>query len=105
MIYPCNTNNLKGGIVMKATIGFPVLAIAAGLMTGCASQGGAIDQLHQELHKLKAKVSMIEDTSNLALKEAKAAHEHAASAEALAKECKRMCEGRMEKVFEKSMMK
>ncbi len=91
---------------MKTMIGFSALAIAAGLMTGCASQGGAaVDQLHQELHNLEAKLSMIEETANLALKEAKAAHEHAASAEALAKECKRMCEGQMEKVFEKSMMK
>ncbi len=91
--------------MMKAMIGFAALAVTMGLTSGCASQGGAIDQLHQELHNLEAKVSMIEDTANLALKEAKGAHEHAADAEALAKECKRMCEGRMEKVFEKSMMK
>ncbi len=91
--------------MMKAMIGFSALALTMGLTSGCASQGGAVDQLHQELHKLEAKVSMIEDTSNLALKEAKAAHEHAADSAALAKECQKMCEGRMEKVFEKSMMK
>jgi len=89
---------------MKAMIGFSALAITMGLTTGCASQS-ALDQLHQEIHNLEAKVSSIEDTSNLALKEAKAAHEHAANAEARAKECQKMCEGRMEKVFEKSMMK
>lgn len=89
---------------MKAIIGLSTLAITMGLTAGCATRGD-LDRLHQDLHALEAKVTSIEDTANLALKEAKAAHQHAADAEALAKECKRICEGGMEKVFEKSMMK
>ncbi|HEB78051.1 MAG TPA: hypothetical protein ENI90_05965 [Methylothermaceae bacterium] len=89
---------------MKAIIGLSTLAVTMGLMTGCATQS-EVNRLHQDLHSLEAKVTSLEDTANLALKEAKAAHEHAADAEALAKECKQICEGRMEKVFEKSMMK
>ncbi|BCX82882.1 hypothetical protein MIT9_P2473 [Methylomarinovum caldicuralii] len=93
---------------MKTLTKIFAITAAMALMTGCATQKSALEHLRSEVHELDAKISMASDTANKALSEATAAHEHAAEAEALAKECKQICAAHgahMEKMFQKSMMK
>lgn len=97
---------------MLKTIGKTAsIALAVGLMTGCASNE-PFQQDHlrlQELDKLvqaqSQKILEVENTANTALAEAQNAESSAGRAQAMAQKCNQACEAHMEKMFQKSMMK
>lgn len=97
---------------MVKTIGkFASMALALGLVTGCASN----EQLKQdhlrleELDKLvqgqSQKILEVENVAKTALAEAQSAESSAERAQAMAQKCNQACEAHMEKMFHKSMMK
>ncbi len=88
------------------------LAIALGVLSGCAANKEMVEADHlriQELDKLvqaqSKKILEVELTANNALAEAKNAVSTAAAAQEAAQKCHQACEAHMDKMFHKSMMK
>ncbi len=85
------------------------VAIAIGVLSGCAANKEMVEADHLRLQELDELVQMqskkileVEQTANNALAAAKNAESTAASA---AHKCAHACEAHMDKMFHKSMMK
>ncbi len=88
------------------------VAIALGMLSGCAANKEMVEADHlrlQELDKLvqmqSKKILEVEQTANNALTAAQNAESTAASAQQAAHKCAHACEAHMDRMFHKSMMK
>lgn len=93
-------------MIKKATK-ISIVALAAGLMVGCASKSD-ITNLQTQIDDLNAKVSSVDSTAKQALDAANAANAKASAAESAALRAAAAAEdtnSKLDAMFKKSMMK
>lgn len=93
--------------MLKTFAKISVVAIATGVVTGCATKG-QLQEVKDRVSGLESRVSKMESAHNDMMKDIRSAHEHAARAEEKADKALECCEAQSEKLdrlFQKRMLK